>query len=256
MTVSRALAYAALLLSAWSCVAPRPAINASRSFTPVDTTISVAQSDAAAEVEATIAPYREQLGAEMNRVVAQVARPLTKRSPEGSLGNFVADLTYAAAVDAFPKREVAFAIQNSGGLRVSTIDQGPLLVSQLYELMPFDNELVLVQLAGTQVRELVEHIVGKGGWPVSEQLRVEQTGEGLTILLNGQPLDDTAATYYVATNDYVAGGGDDTDVLARAPQEKSGRLVRDVLIEYAGRATAPIDVTSPQGRIVLLSTGG
>ena len=233
------------------CTPPRLVPNVTPTYTAVDSSIPVADSEAAAEIEATVAPYRAQLGAEMNRVVAQLARPLTKGSPESSLGNFVADLTYAAAVEAFPNREIAFAIQNSGGLRISTIDAGPLLVSQLYELMPFDNELVLVALAGTQVEALVKHVIAKGGWPISEQVRITKRGEALDIRLNGQPLAP-GRTYYVATNDYVANGGDDTAVLAAAPQETSGRLVRDVLIEQVGRVGTPIQVDGGQGRIQLI----
>ena len=68
------------------------------------------------------------------------------------------------------------------------------------------------------------------------------------MLVQGQPID-AARTYHIAVPDYVANGGDDAVMLARWPQIGSGRMIRDLLIEYAGRSTAPIQVQTDGSRI-------
>ena len=208
-------------------------------------------SSPARTVAITIAPYSAQLGDRMNRVLAEVATPLVKGRPESSLGNWTADLLLAAAREVFPERTVAFAIQNYGGIRVTEIGTGPLTVAELYELMPFDNELVLVQLSGTQLAEFLTHTIAGGGWPVSAGVSIEQVdGEPIQVLIGGQPLRK-AATYYVAMPDYVANGGDQAAMLVGTPQQASGRLVRDLLIEQAARLSEPIRVPAASGRIQL-----
>ena len=206
---------------------------------------------AGAQVQKTIAPYAAQLEESMDRVVGQLALPLTKAQPESSLGNWTADLLLAAARDLFPDYDVAFAVQNYGGLRVSEIGAGPLRVYNLYELMPFDNELVLVEVTGAELTEFVTHILADGGWPVSEGLSAVRNGKAVTILVRGKPVA-AEQTYFVAVPDYVANGGSDAAMLKERQQISSGRMIRDLLIEYAGRTTEPISVRSTGDRLKIL----
>ncbi|THH41508.1 5'-nucleotidase C-terminal domain-containing protein [Neolewinella litorea] len=207
--------------------------------------------DSSAEIQrmaATIAPYSARLETVMNRILAEVAVPLTKAQPESSLGNWTADLTLAAARDLFPEVDIAFAVQNYGGLRVNEIGTGPLLVSEMYELMPFDNELVVVEVTGAELEEFVAHTLSDGGWPVSEGLSAVRNGGMVTVRVNGQPVDP-GAIYHIAMPDYVANGGSDSAMLVGKRQMASGRLVRDLLIEYAGRHQTPIHVVPDGSRI-------
>jgi len=169
--------------------------------------------DRSTEVEALIAPYKAQLDAKMNRELAVVKTPLLKASPEGSLGNWMADIMAEAAHDRFPGTEIAFAVTNPGGLRVQEISAGPLLVSEIYELMP-------------------AHMTNSGGWPVSEALNVDLTSGKLEVTINGKPLDPDAR-YQVASIDYVANGGSGAAMLRDKPRRDSEMYLRDVLIEYA-----------------------
>lgn len=201
-------------------------------------------------MSATIAPYKAQLDDRMTRPLATVATPLTKGAPESSLGNWAADLLDAAARATFPDRPIAFTSMNQGGMRVQEIGTGPLLVSEIYELMPFDNELVLLELTGAELTEYVNHIANSGGWPVSGQLSVRRQGGQLSVRLSGQPVDPAAA-YVIALPDYVAGGGSGARMLVGKPPVKSGLLVRDLLIEYAAKAEGPIDVRPDGSRMRL-----
>ncbi|NJC25192.1 5'-nucleotidase C-terminal domain-containing protein [Neolewinella antarctica] len=202
------------------------------------------------EVAAMIDPYKDQLTAKMNRVLAQVATPLKKGAPESNLGNWMADIMYAAAQEYYPGKQIAFAVTNIGGLRVGEIGTGPLLVSEVYELMPFDNELVLLELNGAEVEEFLNHVANAGGWPVSEQLAVRRTGGKLGVTVNGQSLNPEEI-YYVATIDYVADGGSDAAMLKGKIQLPSGQFLREVLVDFAGRSVGPIDVRSTGDRMRL-----
>jgi 2',3'-cyclic-nucleotide 2'-phosphodiesterase (5'-nucleotidase family) len=189
----------------------------------------------------TIAPYKAQLDAKMNRQLATVKTPLKKGQPESTLGNWVADLFAQAAASSFPDRDIVFATLNQGGIRVSEIRPGPLLVSEIYELMPFDNELVLMELNGKVFKEFISHIANSGGWPVSAGLAVKATENGLDIKVGGKAIEPNKV-YTVALPDYVANGGSGTVMLKALPKIKSGLLIRDLLIEYADKITAPISV--------------
>lgn len=201
------------------------------------------------EMEAFIAPYKAQLDDKMNRQLAIVKTPLVKASPESNLGNWMADIMQQAAQDIYPDLDIAFATTNSGGLRVQEIGAGPLIVSEIYELMPFDNKLVVLQLKGKIVTEFLAHIANSGGWPVSEELMVSQVTGPLNIKISGQKIDPDK-DYYVATIDYVANGGSRASMLRGIPQMDSGRYLRDILIEYAEK-TPEIDVTAEGNRFRL-----
>lgn len=206
--------------------------------------------DKTALMTATIAPYKAQLDAKMNRQLATLANPLTKKGAESTLGNWMADLMMDAAQDRFPGKEIAFATGNSGGIRVQEIGSGPLLVSEIYEMMPFDNELVLLDLSGAEMREFISHIANSGGWPVSKELSVKLTKDKLMMTVSGKEIDP-AARYFVATVDYVANGGSNSSMVKGKPQLKCGEKVRDLLIEYAAKATAPISVVADGSRMSL-----
>ena len=144
MVATRFLA-AVLLLAGLGCARPLSHPVIQPQIYPIDADVRVEDSPETETMRATIAPYAAQLDEAMNEVLAEVGAPLTKGQPESSLGNWTADLLLAAARDLFPDQKVAFAVQNYGGLRISEIGAGPLIVSEIYELMPFDNELVLVE---------------------------------------------------------------------------------------------------------------
>ncbi len=206
--------------------------------------------DGTAKMTATIAPYKAQLDAKMNRQLATLATPLTKEGAESTIGNWMADLMMAAAKDRFPDRDIAFATGNSGGIRVREIGTGPLLVSEIYEMMPFDNELVLLDLSGAEMKAFISHIANSGGWPVSEELSVQLRKEQLMVKVSGQEIDPSAR-YLVATVDYVANGGSGSSMVKGKPQIASNEKVRDLLIEYAAKATAPISIKAEGKRMSL-----
>jgi 2',3'-cyclic-nucleotide 2'-phosphodiesterase (5'-nucleotidase family) len=238
----RNLIYIALALFAFGCRAPLSPPTVQPRYYKVNDKIEA--NEAGPQVQSmveTIAPYKAQLDAKMNRVLATVKTPLKKGSPESTLGNWSADLLARAAEANFPEHDIAFASMNQGGIRVSEIGTGPLIVSEIYELMPFDNTLVLMDLSGKELTEYISHIANSGGWPVSDGLSVKKKASGLTMTVQGKPII-ADQRYIIALPDYVANGGSGASMLKDKPKIKSGLLIRDLLVEYAGKITQPIEV--------------
>lgn len=218
---------------------------------PVGEAIDANSSPTAQTVAETIAPYQERLSAEMQEVIGQINVKLNKARPESSLGNWMADLLQTAAVDIFPDVDVAFSVQNYGGIRVGELASGPLEVGEIYELMPFDNQMVLVEANGFVVQELIQHMAAAGGWPVSAELRYQiQDGKAVNINIKGAPIE-LNRNYYFSTSDYVANGGSDASMLTDRPKTNSGLLVRDLLVEYCRKQKAPIAIKL-DGRVSLI----
>ncbi|MEL6140911.1 MAG: 5'-nucleotidase [Bacteroidota bacterium] len=210
--------------------------------------VNVEANSAAENVAAIIAPYQSELKAKMEAVIGQVPETLTKDSPEGTLGNWMADMLQVATVELFPDIEIAFSAQNSGGIRVPEIAAGPLLVGEIYELMPFDNELVVVEMNGFVLQEFINHMAASDGWPVSKELRyVIAEKKAKDIRISGEPLQ-LNRNYFVGLSDYVAKGGSNAKKLADRAMTPSGRLIRDVLIEYTERSEEPV-VAVLDGRV-------
>ncbi len=202
--------------------------------------ISTGSSASASIVAATISPYQSQLQAQMRKVIGQVPETMKKGSPESSLGNWLADLLQAAAPSYFPDLEIAFSVQNSGGIRVPELVAGPLETGEIYELMPFDNILVVVEANGFIVQEFIQHMAADGGWPVSKELRYRIKGkEAVEISIGGEALQ-LNRNYYIAMPDYVANGGSDASMLSDRKQLNSGRFLRDIIIEHTSQSAQPV----------------
>jgi 2',3'-cyclic-nucleotide 2'-phosphodiesterase (5'-nucleotidase family) len=166
------------------------------------------------------------------------------------MGNWTSDALLAGVKRAGMPGD--FAVCNYGGMRVPVITTGPLTMGELYELSPFDNMIMIVDVPGTIVDSLFQHIAARNGWPVSSAIRMKmKDGKMTSCLINGQPIDYTK-TYKVVTPDYVANGGDDARFMIGLPRVQTGFLQRDLIIQYAAetaRMGKDINVVT-EGRIV------
>ena len=201
-------------------------------------------------IQEMIEPYKSQLDDKMNQVIANVGTELSKKQPESTLGNWTSDALMAGI-----KRQglsADFAVCNYGGMRVPVITIGPLTMGELYELSPFDNEIMIVDVPGNIVDSLFQHIAERNGWPVSGNIRMTmKDGKMLTCLINGKTIDPNTM-YKVVTPDYVANGGDDARFMVGLKRMQTGFLQRDLIIQYAAetaRMGNDINVTL-EGRIV------
>ncbi|MCP1198605.1 bifunctional UDP-sugar hydrolase/5'-nucleotidase [Notoacmeibacter sp. MSK16QG-6] len=208
-----------------------------------------------AEVAAKVAEYEATLDKELDIDVGTTSieldsRRASVRGQETAIGSLIADAMKKAV-------NADIAITNGGGIRGDkTYPAGTKLTRRdvLTEL-PFGNRNVLLEMSGAQVKEALENGVsqieeGAGRFPqvaglsFSVDKAAEPGARVSDVMVNGQPLDESA-TYKVATNDYMAGGGDGYVVM------KDGKMLIDsisaklmandvmVYIRDMGEVTAP-----------------
>jgi len=105
-------------------------------------------------------------------------------------------------------------------------------VGKVFELMPFENELVIVWLKGDKLNGLLQYFAGMGGEGISG-IRMEiKEKKAVIITVGGKPLD-MEKLYSIATNDYLAGGNDKMIQLAQNVKRiNTGIKVRDMLLDY------------------------
>ncbi|HPE98269.1 MAG: 5'-nucleotidase C-terminal domain-containing protein [Chitinophagales bacterium] len=184
-----------------------------------------------------ISPYREQIYAEMNEVIGRVGSDMFKAQPEGELGNWVCDVLLEESEELFGT-PADFAVYNYGGLRIDMIAAGPLTQGKLFELLPFENYVVMCTLDAYSTARLLEKIASAGGWPVAGiEMVIDSAGQPADVRIQGVPLRRDA-TYSVVMNDYMANGGDGMDFMTGQPVETAGVTVRDLVIAHVRKQTA------------------
>jgi 2',3'-cyclic-nucleotide 2'-phosphodiesterase (5'-nucleotidase family) len=193
----------------------------------------------------TIAPYKARLDSSMNEVLCYNNQDLKKELPEGTLGNFVCDELMAFSKEK-ANTKPDFCVYNHGGLRVGSIAKGNITVGKIFELAPFDNELVVVELQANNCKELFDLMAQNNGAPCSKELRFDiENNKAVNITINNEPFDESRV-YYIVTNDYVASGGDKTEPMKYARSVTSLNLmVRDALIKQLrnrNKSAQPINI--------------
>jgi 2',3'-cyclic-nucleotide 2'-phosphodiesterase (5'-nucleotidase family) len=178
----------------------------------------------------TIKPYKDSLDKIMHRVLAISEVRMDKGQPESVLGNFVSDLTLKYVNKDFGGADVV--IYNNGGFR-NSLAQGNITVENVYELMPFDNELVILEMPGSHVNKLLKYIAQTGGIPVGGLKMKIQKHFPADVYIGNQKFDSTK-TYRVVTSDYLANGGDNMFFLSDASVKRTttGIKIRDFLLQY------------------------
>jgi 2',3'-cyclic-nucleotide 2'-phosphodiesterase (5'-nucleotidase family) len=175
-------------------------------------------------------PYADSVNKSMNEVIGFLETTLEKQQPEGTLGNLMADAMLFQSREKF-NLPVEVAMVNNGGVRLNQLPGGPLTKGKVYELMPFDNLVVVQQLTGSQLQILLNHVANRGGWPISGVSFTIKEKMATNVLINGIPLDN-AQLYMVANTDYIVNGGDNVEILKKIPQNNKGYLIREALVEY------------------------
>jgi len=188
--------------------------------------------------QATITPFRDSIANAMSKLIAVSATPLVKGRPESKLTNLAADvvLEYGTNYCIQQKLNVVPNVSyfNYGGLRAS-LPQGDITVERIFELMPFENEIVLVKVSGESVVKMAERIAIRGGEGVAGMKIGIRDGKLGTLTVGGKAVDP-AAIYWVVTNDYIANGGDQMSMLANSFDRINTKLkLRDIFMEALGK---------------------
>lgn len=191
-----------------------------------------AQSPVDSAIWKLISPYHNELSAKMSEVLAFSEQALVKDNPEGLLGDFAADAVQHQAIKKCEATNMAkpdFTFLNNGSLRVP-LPKGDITLGNIFELMPFENAIVILEIKGKDLDPLFKYIGDKNGIPVSG-IRMNIKNKAVeSVFVNGVALE-AEKTYRVATNDYLANGGDNMSFLKSALTNTAiNYTVRDAFI--------------------------
>lgn len=213
-----------------------------------------------AQVAAVLAGYDEQVHRLRESRIGSSQVDLRK-GRDGSLGNLVADALRSGAGGGLPAR---FALQNSGGLRVPEVPRGPITFGQIFDLYPFDNQQVVVEVSAPAIRDALETVLragklplqvsglrytidwdrfaalgrDKAAWPAGAIVTevTDETGQTLCHTLSCERSACNAScaqgSYAVSVSDFLANGGDGLSMLKDAPRQVGSVLTRDILMSY------------------------
>lgn len=185
------------------------------------------------KVEAFILPYKTDLEKHMTVKLSYSPIELTKMGTNSHLGNLLADYMYEAGNEWLMKnhqKPADAALLNIGGIR-NSIDKGDILVRNIFEVMPFENEVILVKFKGKDLEGLFQYYEKtQKNNPVSK-LNIEVKDGKLTkAWVNGQPVHPEQ-DYYIVTSDYLALGGDNMSFFSKGEHIATGIKLRDVFLE-------------------------
>jgi hypothetical protein len=209
----------------------------------------------AADVSAIVGRYRDELGAKLSVPVGRAEADITPTGePSNALGQLVAD-EMLAHLRSMPEHTVDLFVTNDGGLR-TPLYGGQILLRHVYEVMPFDNELVVLELDGATVQRILDLVARKGGEPLAgARLVIDPTaGRAHEVTVNARPLDPSAR-YRLGTTDYLADSGWLHEVVDGLPVTRTGILMRDAIVTRLRERDARGEVLRPvvDDRIRLVS---
>ena len=211
------------------CACQRPSVQVVKATTealPIDASLDAIQDT---DYLAQLAPAKEALEREMNVQIGYAPERLWVREPECPMLNWATDALWERAKRMYDGR-VDIAIVNMGGMRCEW-PAGPITKGNVFELMPFDNMLVVLTLKGSDVIALCESFARYGGQGVAG-MRVKTVGGKLADVQIAGKKVNPEALYTVATSDYLSGGTDHMDALTHYVEYwNSDLLIRDLYLE-------------------------
>ncbi|WP_433314104.1 bifunctional metallophosphatase/5'-nucleotidase [Micromonospora sp. CA-269861] len=211
---------------------------------------------------ALIERYKFELGPVAGRQVGVTTQAITKTQEtlfgtslgESPLGNLIADAQLAATDD---EQNAVAAFMNPGGVRAD-LDAGPVTYEEAFTVQPFANNLVTLDLTGAQLYCVLEQqfVTGRTLYPsATVGYVVDPNGTTGTVadpcagtrvvrgsLTLGGTAVDTAATYRVTVNNFLAGGGDGFSALTGGTNLVTGQIDLDAFVDYL---TAQSPVSAP-----------
>lgn len=182
-------------------------------------------------------PYKKKMTKEITKSLSFSPKILerTDGNLQSTLGNLVADLSYEKANELFKNKTgktVDFSMSNYGGIRAA-IMKGDVTVSNAFELMPFDNTLVVVELNYDKIKALFNYFVAKKrAHPLSKNIQLTIENDSYKVLINGKSIQKNR-TYFIATSNYLQKGGDGM-IFFSEPESlfDSNFLIRDAIVDY------------------------
>jgi len=172
-------------------------------------------------------PYRDSVQKSMSDVLGENSKMLEKRFGKNELGYFMADAYLFMAREKY-NQPIDAAFMNFGGIRLPELAAGPITRGKIFELMPFDNLLLLQKLNGRILKQYLDTLAKVEAISVSGISLTVSNKTTTNIRIGGQPLDENKE-YLIANSDYNIAT---SDLLKSLPVQNIGYLQRDALIDY------------------------
>lgn len=198
-----------------------------------------------------VKPYSLNIDNDLNSVLSFC--PETQDKSKGiwqtNIGNLLAQITFELGNPIFQKKEnksINVCLLNNGGIR-AIIPKGNVTTRTAYEVMPFENRLVIVGLTGQEIKILAEYFIKeKKPHPLyGMKVYIDKTSFTINkIEINNQPLIDNQI-YYVATSDYLANGGDNMTFFKESNIKFDLEYkLRNMLIDYFKKVDTLPNITT------------
>jgi 2',3'-cyclic-nucleotide 2'-phosphodiesterase (5'-nucleotidase family) len=189
-------------------------------------------------IENFFAPYRDRIDAVLDSTLAYAPDLISKEDGDynTTAGNLLADIVLSEANPIYRSRtekDIDFVLLNHGGIR-SIISKGKVTARSAYQVMPFENSIVVAELKGKSVQDLVMYLRDSGrAHPISGlQVVLDQENEVQSIRIQGKPFDENRA-YNVATSNYLLNGGDNMVFFKDAEQvTEIDYKIRNAMIDH------------------------
>ena len=208
-----------------ACQRPQQVVSVTTEAIPVDASADAIQDQVYNE---QLAPIKADLEREMNVQLGYAPEDLWVGEPECPMLNWATDALWKAAKQAYDGC-VDIAIVNMGGMRCAW-SAGPITRGNVFELMPFDNRLVVLTLTGEDIIALCESFARYGGQGVAGMRVTVIDGHLADVTIGGKPVNPKGR-YTVATSDYLSGGADHMDALTRyVDYWNSDLLIRELYL--------------------------
>ncbi len=160
-----------------------------------------------------IKPYKNKMIKEINTIISYAPKDINRYDGEmqSSLGNLLADLCLRRANLIFNKKtnkNIDFSMFNYGGIRAG-ISKGEVTNKNSFELMPFENSLVILEMSGEKIKQLISYFIkNKKAHPLSKSIKlIINKDDSYELRVNDQEFN-SERNYFVLTSDYLQSGGD------------------------------------------------
>lgn len=189
-------------------------------------------------VQEFILPYHDRVEKILDSTLAYAPNIISKTDGQfnTTAGNLMADIVMTQTDPIFKQRtghSIDMVLLNHGGIRAS-ISQGNITARTAYEVMPFENSVVVVALKGKTILKMVDYLIhSKRAHPVAGiQLILNKDTTVNTFTIGGKALDESR-NYYVATSDYLVTGGDNMNFFKEAlSKTETDYKIRNAMIDF------------------------
>lgn len=196
-----------------------------------------------------VAPYKASVDSMMAPPLGLSRVAMSPKRPESLLSNWAADVMIEGGT-ATGLEPADMGLVNIGGLR-NNMPEGIVRRGDIMLISPFENYVVVLEMKGKDLLELMRNIAAVKGEGVSSSVRMEISSDGdlLSCTIGGKEIDPNRI-YTVATIDYLAEGNDKMYALKKAVKRHDiGILARDIMMEYVIKHRV-ID-SKIEGRIII-----